>query len=158
MLPLILEAYNLPVLVADLDQLPLRNPTGLLDKEFDAAVLKFPKGVLNILSVISATLSVFRPSPQGHLLAKQLSDYFTSAFSNEAKLNWHVDQAGLAVMDYKNKDANIIYLDHNLVVTDPSKQDPIEAAEDGAWFWSVTNSIQGNSKKLDLYNEMVGNK
>lgn len=157
-LPLIMEAYDRPVLVADIDQFPLRNPTGLLSEEFDVALLKFPKGVLNILSVISATLSVFRPSPNGLLLAKQLSEYFSSAFNNEAKLNWHVDQAGLAVMDYKNKDANITYLDPNLVVTDPGKEDPIEAAENGAWFWSVTNSIQGNSKKLEMYNKKASYK
>jgi len=152
-LPSILETYNRPVLVADIDQIPLRNPHGLLSDEFDIAILKFPKGVLNILSVVSATLSLFRPSPEGLILAKQLSQYFTSAFNNEAKLNWHVDQAGLAVMDYKNKDAKILYLSPKLVVTDPGKFDPIEAAENGAWFWSVTNSIEGNSKKLEAYNK-----
>jgi len=152
-LPSILETYDKPVLVADLDQLPLRNPSDLLSEEFDVALLKFPKGVLNILSVISATLSIFRPTPNGRLLSKQLSEYFTSAFNNEAKLNWHVDQAGLAVMDYKNKDADILYLDPKLVVTDPNKYDPIEASENGAWFWSVTNSIEGNAKKLEMHNK-----
>ena len=151
-LPSLLEAYDKPVLVADLDQIPLRDPLGLLADEFDAALLKFPKGVLNILSVISATLSVFRPTPKGRLLAEQLSEYFTSAFGNDAKLNWHVDQAALAVMDYKNEDANILYLSPKLVVTDPTKFDPVEATENGAWFWSVTNSIEGNARKLELYN------
>ncbi len=157
-LPSILEAYDRPVLVADIDQIPLRDPRGLLTDEFDAALLKFPKGVLNILSVISATLSVFRPTPKGHLLSKQLSEYFTSAFDNDAKLNWHVDQAGLAVMDYRNEDANILYLDPKLVVTDPGKYDPVEATENGAWFWSVTNSIEGNARKLELYNNKASAK
>lgn len=153
LLPSILETYNKPVLVADIDQIPLRDPSALLSEEFDVALLKFPKSVLNILSVISATLSIFRPSSEGHRLAKELSEYFTSAFNNEAKLNWHVDQAGLAVLDYKNIDGKILYLDPKLVVTDPSKHDPIEAAEKGAWFWSVTNSIAGNEKRLETYNK-----
>jgi len=155
-LPSILKTYDIPVLVADLDQIPLRDPSDLLLEEFDVALLKFPKSVLNILSVISATLSVFRPSTEGHRMAKNLSEYFTSAYNNEAKLNWHVDQAGLAVLDYKNENGKILYLDPKLVITDPSKQDPIEAAEKGAWFWSVTNSIAGNEKRLENYNKKAG--
>ena len=56
-------------------------------------------------------------------------------------------------MDYKNNDGKILYLNPKLVVTDPSKQDPIKAAEKGAWFWSVTNSIAGNEKRLEAYNK-----
>lgn len=154
-LPSILDIYDMPILIADLDQIPLRDPYDLLSGEFDVALLKFPISVLNILSVISATLSIFKPTSEGHRLAKNLSEYFTSAFNNEAKLNWHVDQAGLAVLDYNNTDGKIFYLDSKLVVTDPSKHDPIEAAEKGAWFWSVTNSIAGNERRLEDYNKKV---
>ncbi|MEP3891945.1 MAG: tetratricopeptide repeat protein [Hellea sp.] len=150
-LPHILKTYDLPVLVADIDQLPLRDPTGLLDKTFDVALLRFPKGVLNILSVVSATLSVFRPTKDGISAAAQLRDYFKSAIANPAKLSWHVDQAGLAVLDYKNTEAKIHHLNPKLVVTDPTKFDPLEAVDEGAWFWSVTNSIAGNAKELDAY-------
>ncbi len=150
-LPLFLRSFDKPVLVADIDQIPLRSPAGLLDDEFDVALLRFPKGVLNILSVISATLSLFRPSQEGLKAALQLQSYFTSAMNNEAKLNWHIDQAGLAVLDYKNTTANILHLDPKLVVTDPKKFDPYEAINEGAWFWSVTNSIAGNSQELESY-------
>jgi len=150
-LPHILDTYERPVLVADIDQLPLRDPSGLLTEKFDVALLRFPKGVLNILSVISATLSIFRPTENGINAATQLQDYFTSAMTNPAKLNWHVDQAGLAVLDYRNKDAEILHLNPKLVVTDPTKYDPAESVDEGAWFWSVTNSIAGNAKELDAY-------
>lgn len=150
-LPNILKQHKIPVLVADIDQLPLRSPIGLLTDKFDVALLRFPKGVLNILSVISATLSFFRPTENGIAAADTLQSYFESALSNTAKLNWHVDQAGLAVLDYQNTDAHIKHLDSKLVVTDPSKHDPDEATKLGAWFWSVTNSIAGNAKKLDDY-------
>lgn len=148
-LPNILRQYKLPVLVADIDQLPLRNPAGLLADKFDVAVLRFPKGVLNILSVISATLSLFRPTVNGIAAAGTLQDYFESALNNTAKLDWHVDQAGLAVLDYKNSDARIKYIDPKIVITDPSKCDPNEATKLGAWFWSVTNSISGNAQNLN---------
>lgn len=150
-LPLFLKKFEKPVLVADIDQIPLRSPAGLLDHEFDVALLRFPKGVLNILSVVSATLSVFRPSPEGLEAARILQSYFISAMKNEAKLNWHVDQAALAVLDYKNTSSNILHLDTKLVVTDPKKYDPDEAINEGAWFWSVTNSILGNSQELESY-------
>ena len=150
-LPSFLETYEKPILVADIDQIPLRPPQGLLNDEFDVALLKFPKGVLNILSVVSATLSVFRPTKEGKAAAETLQGYFASALNNEAKLNWHVDQAGLAVLDYSNKTANILHFDPKLVVTDPKKFNPSEATEEGAWFWSVTNSIAGNSQELESY-------
>lgn len=152
-LPSILEQYELPVLVADIDQLPLRNPVELLEQDFDVALLRFPNNILNILSVVSATLSLFRPSLQGKAAANSLRNYFVSTLQNRESLNWHVDQAGLAVLDYKNVDAKIIHLSPKLVVTDPTKYHPEKAMEQGAWFWSVTNSIEGNAQKLDDFEE-----
>lgn len=154
-LPNILDIFDMPVLVADIDQLPLKDPTTLLENNFDIALLRFPKNVLNILSVISATLSIFRPTSEGKAVARELSQYFTDAMDNKAKLNWHIDQAGLAVMDYKNQNADIFYLDPKTVATDPTKHNPKEALDNGASFWSITNSIEGNSKELDLFESVL---
>jgi len=98
-------------------------------------------------------LSLFRPSLQGRAAADSLRNYFVSTLQKRESLNWHVDQAGLAVLDYKNDDAKIIHLSPELVVTDPTKYHPEKAMEQGAWFWSVTNSIEGNAQKLDDFEE-----
>lgn len=148
-LPYILEKYKCPTLVADIDQIPLRSFRPLVENEYDVALLRMPKSVLNILSVVSATISIFRPNQDGLAAAKRLRQYFESGLKDSTAINWHIDQAGLAVLDYTNKTARIHYFDEGLVVTDPSQYKLNQAEEDGAYFWSVTNSIDGNFKFLD---------
>lgn len=148
MLPHLLETYYSPVVVADIDQLPLQNPSAILDSNCDFQLIYFPKSVLNFLSVVSATVSTFYPTPKGLQIAKFLKSYIDRAYSSLEKLDWHVDQAALAVAHHLYEDANIGYLNPDIVEKNPCNINPSIALKNGAMFWSVTNSIPGNSEAL----------
>lgn len=157
-LPGIIEKFKIPVIVADIDQLPLKDITTIIDNRHDAQFLHFPKSVLNFLSVFSATLSVFHPSEGGMALASRLKGYFDDAYTNTEKLGWHIDQAALAVLNYTTQSANIGYIDSHVVESNPRIISPSGALEKGAYFWSVTNSIENNLSALwDLESQEYAN-
>ena len=147
-LPTLLKRYNTSIIVADIDQLPLRDPSPILDKTSDAQLLRFPEAVLNFFSVVSATLCVFHPTDEGMKLSYALKNYFDAAYQEPKKLNWHIDQAALAVMNYGYKDAEFKYFNHDIVEKNPRHVPLNHAKDSGAYFWSVTNSISGNAMTL----------
>ena len=144
LLPKLLKKYDLPVVVADIDQFPLKDITAMLKGECDAELLYLPKSVLNFLSVISATLSVFYPSDNGIALAERLKAYFDNAYVSKDKLGWHLDQAALAAIYYTPGAAKIGSIKSDVVQRNPFEHSPAEALENGAAFWSVTTSIDNN--------------
>ena len=146
LLPELLEMNSGAVIVADIDQIPLRDPEPLLSNEFDLQLLYFPKSVLNFLSAVSATLSIFYPSPGGKNAATLLASYFNQAYLDPKKLDWHVDQAALATVNYTAFDCKIGRLSRNLVEDSSNNVDLHKAFSNGAYFWSVTNSIDSNAK------------
>jgi len=148
LLPNLLKKYNLPVMIADIDQLPLVSPDKILDHNCNVQLLYSPKSVLNFLSVVSATISVYYPTQKGFEIAEMLKGYIDRAYSQPEKLDWHVDQAALAVAHYLFEDSKIGYLSTNIVEMDAINFTPAESLRKGAMFWSVTNSIAGNSKAL----------
>ena len=148
LLPDLLAHYDRPVIVADIDQLPLKSPAEILKEDCDAQLLYFSNSVLNFLSVVSATLSVFYPTPEGEKMAMALRGYIDRAYAAPDKLNWHVDQAALAVIHTLFENAKIAHLDSDVVERNPSLVPPDEALANGAFFWSVTNSIEGNARAL----------
>ena len=83
--------------------------------------------------------------------ADNLKKYFDAALSDKNQLNWHVDQAGLAVINYLNKDTNVSYFDTSVVVTDPKETNYENILVSGAKFWSVTNSIETTSEKMRIF-------
>lgn len=144
LLPKLLKKYELPIVVADIDQFPLKDVTAMLKSGYDAEFLYLPKSVLNFLSVISATLSVFYHSKNGIALAERLKAYFDDAYVSKDKLGWHLDQAALAAMYYAPGPAKIGCIDSDVVQRNPFENTPVEALENGASFWSVTSSMDSN--------------
>lgn len=147
-LPKLLKQYDTPILVADVDQLPLQDIGRLLKKDCDVQIMRIPMGVLNFLSYVSATISIYYPTPAGLEVASALKSYFDRAYVQPERLDWHIDQAALAVADYKQSAAKFGYLHTDIVAKNPKLVTPDEALNDGAYFWSVTNSISGNSNAL----------
>lgn len=144
LLPELLKKYNLPIVVADIDQLPLKDVAAILKSGCDAELLYLPKSILNFLSVISATLSVFYSSDNGVALAKRLKAYFDNAYVSKDKLGWHLDQAALAAIYYTPGAAKIGRIKSDVVQRNPFEHSPSEALENGAAFWSVTTSMDNN--------------
>lgn len=155
-LPSILQHFKLPVLVADIDQIPLSDPRESITNDSDVKLLRFPKSSINILSLISATLSFFQFNEKSIEFAASLKKYFNVALSDKNQLNWHVDQAGLAVVNYLNKDTNVSYFDTNIVVTDPKETNFESVLASGAKFWSFTNSVEATSDKMRIFAKAVG--
>ena len=155
-LPDLLKAYDCPVIVADIDQLPLKNPQCILQDNVGVQLLRFPKSVLNFLSVTSATVSVFYPNNGGVEFSQKLGAYIENIYADTNRLDWHVDQAALTSVCYTSSESSkVSYLDPKILEQNPKNVSPKEALIDGAVFWSVTNSIKGNSaalSRLEDYN------
>lgn len=141
LLPQLLKHYELPVVVADIDQIPLLSPLYLVDFEFDFALLKLTSSRLNFLSLFSATLSVFKPTQEGLKSAYKLKSYFDRAYQENGLLKWHLDQAGLAVVALTNRHAKLLFLDEKIVTTDARLLQRKNSEQSEAYFFSVTNSL-----------------
>lgn len=147
-LPRVLKHYGAAVVVADIDQLILRPfaSVAALPDTNDVGLLVFESQKHNILSMVSATLSVVKPTPGGMEFAHAMRNYVLNAAREKANLKWHLDQAALAVAYLRPSKTRFATLQTSLVhLTDAP---PSEASED-AVFWSITHSIEANSWKLD---------
>ncbi|MFN7010889.1 MAG: hypothetical protein ACK4PN_12740 [Allorhizobium sp.] len=147
-LPCVLKHYGAAVVVADIDQLILRPFASVLaplDKN-DVGLLIFESQKHNILSMVSATLSVVKPTPGGMDFAHAMRNYVMNAAREKTNLKWHLDQAALAVAYLRPSETRFATLPTSLIhLTDA----PPSAASNDAVFWSITQSIESNSWKLD---------
>ena len=155
-LPDLLKVYNLPVIVADVDQLPLQDPQCIFRDNVGVQLLRFPNSVLNFLSVTSATVSVFYPQYGGLQFSQKLSAYIENIYSDIERLDWHVDQAALTSVCYTAPEqVEVSYLDPTILEQNPRMTSPDDALNNGAVFWSVTNSIRGNAAALSRLEDNI---
>ncbi len=146
-LPDLLAMYNLPILVADIDQLVLRPPTALLSVlgDADAALLRFDNARHNILSLVSATLMLAGAGLGGRRFAETLRDWLLARMAEDGGLAWHLDQAALAVVHLGLEGLRWVGIDPTLVHLDQQPPD----ADSPAAFWSITHSIAANAAKME---------
>ena len=145
LLPEVMGRTEHPVVTVDIDQLVMKDPTPLfrMAEGHDVALLRFPGSEFNVLSVISATLMVLSPTEEGRRFAEKLRGNIEHALATPGRLLWHLDQAALAKSYFSKPGIKCTTIPrHMLHLADgePGEQ---------AIFWSITNSITANEKKLD---------
>ncbi len=149
-LPEVLDIYNKPALVADIDQLVVADLSGLLSdlKPCDVGLLRFDSEVGNILSLISASIVAVNQSAGGRRFAGVLRGVIVERMSDPAALSWHLDQASLAVTHLWCRDLKTLRLAPEIMdsvidpLAAPDKLDP------KALFWSITFTHAHNAAKL----------
>lgn len=149
-LPDVLRGSTVPVLVADMDQVPLVDPMGVVSKTADVQFLRFDEAAGNIFSLFSATLSVFSPGKNALEIAYRIKAYLADFLQGGREVKWHLDQIAIACVALSSEGHNIEYLMSSIVAVDQSEASKADLITMGYKFWSVTHSIPSNSaKKLE---------
>jgi hypothetical protein len=150
-LPDILERYGRWLIVADADQLVVRNLTPFMHEltDHDVGLLRDDRNVGNILSLVSASVLAVSPTPGGRLFARTLRDVLAERTNDPLALSWHLDQAALAVThlwlpDIRTRRLPIWIMDS---VIDPMA--PPDMLDPRSLFWSITFTHKHNARKLD---------
>jgi len=139
-----------PIVVADIDQVVMRTPRRLFDlsRRHDVCVLRFDHLAHNIFALVSATVMVVEPTPAARRFCAELLANLKSAFRDDRRLLWHLDQALLALA--------VLGAEGVRVGRIPSAMLHLVAGEPRAGrlrpmpiFWSITNSQPDNLCKLE---------
>jgi tetratricopeptide (TPR) repeat protein len=150
-LPTLLERYALPMLVADADQLVVRDLRNLLLElgSHDVGLLRFDDQIANILALISASIVGVNSTPKGLRFVRTLSDTLVGRMLDPVGLSWHLDQAGLAVAHLWHRDVKTLRLRTSIMdsVIDPLASPDSLSSE--ALFWSITLSHIHSARKLE---------
>lgn len=146
----IITELALPVIVADMDQMLMSDPAPLLKiaQGADVTLMRFENQYHNILSLLSATLMVVRPTDGGAKFVTDLESYIKTSISNPVNLTWHLDQAALAITYLASESIEYGYIPASMVHLEPGEPNSDRPFDVGI-FWSITNSIAENLKKVE---------
>lgn len=142
-LPDILARYILPVVTVDLDQIVV-GPIGSLVTGGDVGLIRYEHGAWNLLSMFSASVVCVQPTPGGRQFANSVRDYLDARIS-EGALNWHLDQAALAVCCLKAVAATGFRFYPPSIMHSAIDGSQIEALPPETLFWSLTYSVEANA-------------
>ena len=131
------------LVVADADQMLVSNPTGCIELEEGeaAAFLHFPDASYNLMSMVSASVSVFRTSDEGRAILGQIADYVEAVLTPALQNPWHLDQVALAAILIKAPRGLIGGLAPS---TMSGSTDGSVWRETGAVFATITSSVPGS--------------
>lgn len=146
-LPNVLKGATVPIIVADIDQVPLVDPMGIVSETASVQFLRFDTSASNIFSLFSATLSVFSPKTQALEIAERVKAYLVDFLTEGKNVKWHLDQIAIACVALSAREHGIEFLKSSVVAVDQSEASKADLIEMGYKFWSVTHSIPSNSTK-----------
>jgi hypothetical protein len=150
-LPDILDRYGRLLIVADADQLVIRNLSPLIQAlaGHDVGLRLDEMQVANILALVSASILAINPTSGGSRFVRTVREVLAERMDDPAGLSWHLDQAALAVThlwvpEIKTCRFPLWIMDS---VTDPMA--PADALDPRSLFWSITYSHQLSTRKLE---------
>jgi hypothetical protein len=148
-LPDILRRYRRPMVVADIDQVVVRDPGSLLADmaRCDLGLLRFPRQASNFLALISASVILLNPTPGAERFCERVRDILVERMTQQEAIAWHLDQAALGVAYLISDDVRIQSLPPSIMDSTIANDTVAPPAPD-AFFWSVTFSDQRNRSKL----------
>lgn len=146
----IMSAFAVPIIVADIDQMLVSDPQPLflLTGSADVALLRFENQSHNLFSFLSATLMVVQPTAGAREFVNALASNVRRSMSDPRNMTWHLDQAALAVTYLSEDRIKYSYIPHSIVHLGSGEPMPDRPADIGI-FWSITNSIPENLKKIE---------
>jgi hypothetical protein len=150
-LPEILQRYGKTVLMADADQLVLKDLSELvrLAAGYDAGLLFQPDEIANLLSLLSATAAFIQPTEQGQAFAERMRRYVLDRMAClQTELFWHLDQAALAVSALRTPRLRWFPIPPATLQSDMYGANPDNQIRSETVFWSITFSHSESRKKL----------
>jgi len=146
------DRIDIPILVADIDQIPLKNPMDILNDYpiKDIALLYDNQSTANIFSLHSATVSLFTASESSKKFIEQLVAYITTMIRRgDEYMLWHLDQAALAMVALAGDSVDCVRLPSNIVAANVVNFTREELRADGYIFWSITASVNPSADRLN---------
>jgi glycosyltransferase involved in cell wall biosynthesis len=153
LLPEVIALYGKKLVIADIDQIVVRELGPLIEKleEYEVGLLYFPRMKHNFMSSFSASVLIARPSAAASSFFTLVRDYLVDRFIElRGAISWHLDQVALAVAQLKSPQLHWYPIPPQALQSDPYAPDGMPAVRDDALFWSVTLSIPENKQKLSF--------
>lgn len=149
-LPGILDIVNVPVIVADIDQMVIApiGPYVSFVNGHDVSFLLFKGHKNNLLSLISATLVSFSKSENARSFAISMQNYLRCALQSPDNLSWHLDQAALVVCYLSLEGIDYGFVPKEMIHLTDDEPNELRQAKNPI-FWSITSSISENAKKTE---------
>lgn len=146
----IMSEFAAPIVVADIDQMLVSDPEPLflITGAADVALLRFDNQCHNLFSFLSATLMVVQPTAGAANFVNALASNVRRSISNPQNMTWHLDQAALAVTYLSEDTVKYSFIPDSIVHLGSGEPIPGRPADVGI-FWSITNSIPENLKKIE---------
>ena len=135
--------YDKPVIVADIDQVVLRDPASLIEPDSDVAAIRFPYGRFNLMARFSASV-IIAASPAAETYFDRVAGYIAGRMSDPQAIAWHLDQIALDVAYLVSDDIVLSELPSGAMLSAAPEAD----VPNGTYFWSVTYSVAANARKL----------
>jgi tetratricopeptide (TPR) repeat protein len=149
-LPDLRAHYELPMLVADIDMLLVKNLRGFLDaaQKSDVGLLKFQRGGYNIMAMLSASVVFINATESAREFCNALLRYLSERMQDRAAVTWHLDQAALAAVHLCLSSARYYMIPSDMMLSRiHTDHDDLRIPEE-VHFWSITYSIPQNAAKL----------
>lgn len=150
-LPDLLRAYDRPILVADIDQLVVRDLNTLMVRAstHDISMIRFPQAAFNLLSYISASVLIVNRTEDAVAFCTAVRSYLSERMREGSSTSWHLDQAALAVAHLALPNVRYDFIPPQAMLSAMHGagrlEDPLPEC---VLFWSVTYSIPQNAAKL----------
>ncbi|MGX5774984.1 glycosyltransferase [Methylorubrum zatmanii] len=156
-LPDLMGTINRPILLTDADQLLVKPLKRLIEQMHaaDAGLLIFPTAACNILSLISASVVFAGVGPAAKTFFERIACYLAVSLTQPSRVQWHLDQAALAVAYVTNEQAVVRSLPVGIMHS--NVHDGQEVFLGDSIFWSITYSISENAAKIgtNLFQEFA---
>jgi GT2 family glycosyltransferase len=159
-LPDIQAAYELPILVADIDMLLVKGLRGFFDtaRQSDVGLLKFAREGYNIMALFSASVVFVNSTKPALEFCKALVRYLSGRMQEPAAVTWHLDQAALVAVHLCQGGARYYFIPSEMMLSQVYTGNNEVQFPEEVHFWSVTYSIPQNAPKLkgDFFEAFLG--
>jgi hypothetical protein len=141
----LLNIYNSSLIIADIDQLVIKDPRDLLSGvDADVRMIRYEHAKTNLMSLHSASVLIVYPTERARVFLSNVSAYLVDIFSEPGRIGWHVDQIALTVSLLSDQQLRFAALPPTVM----HNGGPADASPEEAIFWSITYSIESNHEKL----------
>ena len=135
--------YDKPVIVADIDQVVLRDPAPLIDTGSDVVAIRFPYGRFNLMARFSASV-IIAATPAAATYFDRVAAYIAERMRDPQAIAWHLDQIALDVAYLVSDDIVLSELPSGAMLSAAPDAD----VPNDTYFWSITYSVAANARKL----------
>lgn len=151
MAPEVIELHGKKLLIADIDQIVVKELGPLIQKlqDYDVGLLWFPRLRYDLVSTFSASVLMARPSVDASSFFALVRDYLVDRIiESGGAISWHLDQIALAVAQLKSPKLRWYPIPPEATQSESYESDGVPGVKGDALFCSVAFSIPESSRKF----------